>query len=189
METQAKTRPTCGDRALELNDRDVGAFREMLRQQLLGDQELMRDAVAGREDPEARMSIYDRMCMTRRMAKQVDVDLGDPLAAVPSTRRPRPTCIRVPVAALWITLGILLSTAAVYTDYLTTGVEIVTLYVPWVAFATLRFGRRKGMFTLLGSALAFLAIPPYALKADVEGVIGFVAMVLAIWAIRRDVFA
>lgn len=174
---------------ITLDAREVEPFREVLRQQILGDQELLRDAVAGREDPEVRLHVYDRISLCRRLADRVGLDVVD-------RRRETPPVVvedgvaqvRVRLGALGVTLGVILSTLAVYTAWRLTGAKMVSLYVPTVAFCTLRYGRRKGLLCIIGCAIGCFAMPPYAIRSAIDGCIAFSSLLLGLWLIRRDLF-
>lgn len=52
---------------------DLPHLREMVRQQLLGDRELLRDIDAGREDPRRRTDVIDRLQFVEDLALRVGV--------------------------------------------------------------------------------------------------------------------
>lgn len=52
---------------------DLPHVREMVRQQLLGDRELLRDIDAGREDPRRRTGVIDRLQFVEGLALRVGV--------------------------------------------------------------------------------------------------------------------
>jgi hypothetical protein len=59
-------------------------FRVMLNEQLLGDAELLRDCLAGREDPERRLEVSDRLRFVRSLAEGVGLPV--PHASNPPLR-------------------------------------------------------------------------------------------------------
>ena len=72
-----------------VSDENMHHFREMVREQILGDQELLRHAVSGREDPEIRWEVGTRLRFVRELADLCglpeDVDRRRPAG----TPRPR----------------------------------------------------------------------------------------------------
>lgn len=152
----------------------------MLRQQFLGDRELLRDALAGREDPEIRLEISDRLRVTRALMDQVG--LPEPEERV--RRR-----FGWEQAAAFLLL-ILLTTAAVDSlAYLLGGGDIIpSLYIPVVAFARIRHGKRVAIWATLGCALAYFSTPPFVLMDELHGAIAFSAMLFGVWIGGRDAF-
>ena len=74
------------DVMLRVRPEEVPFVQEMFRQQLLGDRELLADTIAGREDPERRIEIAERLACVRRMAEQVGVKPLPPKGAFPIGR-------------------------------------------------------------------------------------------------------
>jgi hypothetical protein len=158
----------------------------MLRQQYLGDQELLRDAVTGREDPEIRLDISDRIQMVRQLAEIVGLPERE-LAHGHSDRNPT----RYPSLSIWITLALVLSTVAVYTAMQLWAIPLPSLFIPVITFVTLRHGRRVGAMLTAGCCAAWLALVPFVPHGShivVRGLAFFACVAFSNWLIRRDLF-
>lgn len=59
--------------SFEFKENEVDHLREMVRQQLLGDVELLRDCLAAREDPEMRLAVAERLRFVRRLGDMLDL--------------------------------------------------------------------------------------------------------------------
>lgn len=167
-------------------------FREMLRQQYLGDQELLRDAVAGREDPEIRLDVSDRVQMVRQLAEIVGLPEREMGRRRDDDRpRARRWHLLTPRSNLWVTLAILLSTVAVYTILRVWAISIPALFIPIIFFVTLRHGRRMGLLLTVGYFAVWLPLvlmDHHGPHAVLRGVIGFTCVGVANWLVRRDLF-
>lgn len=56
---------------LRIHEKNLKHLREMVRQQYLGDREMLRDCIAGREDPELRLNLANRITWLRRLADRL----------------------------------------------------------------------------------------------------------------------
>lgn len=97
-----EVRPTPSLTVVEVGHDRLPHFREMVRQQLLGDVELMRDIRAGREDPETRLQISDRLVFMRELATQFGIPENPDRRRKPrsGTIPPRPSGWRIRLAEL-----------------------------------------------------------------------------------------
>lgn len=180
---------------LVLEPTDIEPFREMLRQQLLGDQELLRDCIAGREDPETRLEVYDRIQTLRPVADVLGLP-EDPerrrtrrVNARPRTRLPEYITPSGPVFALiaLVTIGFQALVVLTGNDF-----GFGFFYAPIIAATSLRYGRRAGFF---GSAMAAAMISLVAhltFKGSHEGLvilstlIPLAAFTLLAWVTARE---
>lgn len=180
---------------IKLDEKSVIHMREVLRQQLLGDEELMRDVLAGREDPEIRLIVSDRMRVVRRLADQLGLPESLERRRDPAENPRR----RLPVSVLPTTLVvglILLVTGIVQAIDVFTGqlLGVSAFYASAVAVASLRFGSAAGYLSAVACALLYGTLALTDESRPLDGVALRSATLLAglallAWVTRRERFS
>lgn len=188
--------PTAEGRlSISLDPQEADAFREMLRQQLLGDQELLRDCIAGREDPEVRLEVYDRLQALRPMADALGVPEN------PERRRPRrPTTISTRRLPEYITPSgpvfalIAMVTVGFQAIVVLTGNDLGFgfFYPPIISATSLRYGRRAGFIAAAIATVMISLVAHVALRGAHEMMalgttgVALAAFALLAWVTARE---
>lgn len=174
------------DLEIRVPEDKVSYVREMVRQQLLGDRELLQDALAGREDPSVRLEVAARLRYIADIADMLEL----PSNPDRRRRRMRPWSGRAqPVWSMpfdWstsvIAVALVLVTAAGYLWSMKFGpMGSIAFYAPVMGAAAARHGLRAGVLTAVAS-LALWDFVIWGNDAPVERLVlyGAAALVMSV---------